>query len=544
MGFSKSKLVINCVFILSVFINAQSIKFTLGDLTYTKNVDGYYKLENGKEWKVVENQILVRLKSSLDFAKINLKKYGLDNLNFDNSFMNPGVYLVTILQKEDVFGIVNRLINSNLFDMVEPNLLGEYSDSTPNDSVFASQWNLATIKMTKAWDITRGSPNVTVAVVDNGADYKHEDLIGNLSDSIGYNCAHPNSTPYPYFTDQYTSRSWHGTACAGILAASTNNTHGVSGVAGGWSGNGVNLYYFNTADTLTNHPNLAYVQKAVNRAANTGLIKVLSMSLNLSDVGNVLQTAINNAVNNHGKIIVVSTANYGPGENENVGFPATMYNVIAVGASEMNNIRKKLSSEGDTTNEGNWGSCYSYQPDSRSPDLLAPGIHIWTTDIRGSNGATTTDYMDQFDGTSAACPHVAGVVALILSINPSLSPSTIKTILTSSAHNTGITNMPPAEYGAGILDAYKALKYTLTNYGGTLTQNLTIPADSTWIFQPGITVTFTNGASLIVNGTLTANGGNASTPITFDFTSPNSMTNNGIQFNSGSSGIDIWVNCI
>jgi|GEM_PF-3835831 len=79
------------------------------------------------------------------------------------------------------------------------------------------------------------------------------------------------------------------------------------------------------------------------------------------------------------------------------------------------------------------------------------------------------------------------------------------------------------------------IQNTLEHYGGILTQNVTIPQGITWGFDPGVTLTFQNNSSFTVNGTLTAQG-TSTNPITFNFTSPNSSTQNGIKFNSGSSG--------
>ncbi len=94
------------------------------------------------------------------------------------------------------------------------------------------------------------------------------------------------------------------------------------------------------------------------------------------------------------------------------------------------------------------------------------------------------------------------------------------------------------QYGAGRINAYQALKYTLENYGGTLTQNLTIANGETWNFAPGVTVTFQNGSYLKVDGTLNVNG-TSSNKVVFDFVNTNWSTLNGIQINeSGTANID------
>jgi len=132
-----------------------------------------------------------------------------------------------------------------------------------------------------------------------------------------------------------------------------------------------------------------------------------------------------------------------------------------------------------------------------------------------------------------AAPHVTGIAGLLLSVNPNLTPSQIRNIIQQTAEDKGATGFDNY-YGYGRVNAYKALKYTLENYGGTLTQSLTIPSGETWNFQPGVMIKFASGASLIVNGTLNAVG-NSNSRITFT-RSGTSGTWGGIKFNSGSSG--------
>src|SRR5690606_12128447 len=130
----------------------------------------------------------------------------------------------------------------------------------------------------------------------------------------------------------------------------------------------------------------------------------------------------------------------------------------------------------------------------------------------------------------------------ILSINPSITPAHMYDILTLSTdaivleyeaddpvnyvnHPDGIRQWNRFS-GYGRLNAYEALKYTLENYGGTLTQNLHIPSGETWDFDSGVTITFDDNADMIVEGTVS--GG------TFDFVSP--ASNNGVKFPTGSTG--------
>jgi hypothetical protein len=150
----------------------------------------------------------------------------------------------------------------------------------------------------------------------------------------------------------------------------------------------------------------------------------------------------------------------------------------------------------------------------------------------GMSGNWYPGYSVLFSGTSAAAPHVAGIAALILaqSVFSNLTLKQLIQKITSTA--TKVTGMGGQNfinaYGYGRINALESEKNIFTN--------VTVPSGTTFQVNPGSTFNFKNGSSLIVNGTLTANGNSASTPILFNFTSPNSSTQNGIVFNSGSSG--------
>ena len=121
-------------------------------------------------------------------------------------------------------------------------------------------------------------------------------------------------------------------------------------------------------------------------------------------------------------------------------------------------------------------------------------------------------------GTSWSTPFVSALVSLILSVNNKLTPPQIYKIITKSADKIGSHTYDSNGWnqfmGYGRINAYQALKYTLEHYGGTVAQDLTIPAGETWSFDPGVTITFTNGAYLYSYGVIQANG-TASQPITF-----------------------------
>ncbi|MDP3683723.1 MAG: S8 family serine peptidase, partial [Ignavibacteria bacterium] len=210
----------------------------------------------------------------------------------------------------------------------------------------------------------------------------------------------------------------------------------------------------------------------------------------------------------------------------NISSPGDVPSVITLGATDVNDVISPISSIGPTT----WSDVpeygdYSYPSGLMKPDISAPGVGIISTKRGGG--------YEQLTGTSMATPSASGSTALLLQVNPNLTPAQIKYALEMSAIDLGASGKDGV-YGSGRIDVNKATKYVLEHYGGKIIQNLTIPSGETWTFYQGVTVTIQPSASIIVNGTLNANGTNAS-HITFDRIG-SSGSWGGIVFNSGSSG--------
>jgi len=167
-----------------------------------------------------------------------------------------------------------------------------------------------------------------------------------------------------------------------------------------------------------------------------------------------LQSAINNAVNNYDVVIVCSAGNNGGNgsSDQSIRYPARYSNTIAVGASNENDQR--------WTTSGYWGSAFGPEL-----DIVAPGgvSTIWTTDISGSGGYDSFgdgNYTDSFGGTSASAPLVAGIAALLRSMDPSLSWTEVRDVLRNTADKVaGMSGQNfTIYYGYGRINAYEALK--------------------------------------------------------------------------------------
>lgn len=306
--------------------------------------------------------------------------------------------------------------------------------AAPNDTLFTNQWNMTIISADDAWDVEMGDPDVWVAIIDSGFDLTHPDL--KFTPNTAANPTHCNADdfiagdPTPY--DAGSSGVFHGTACAGIAAASIDNSRGVAGVAGNCCIMPVRL---------GSVPTSARVAAGLNWARQNGA-SVASLSLSTTAT-----VATNNAVMNAwnaGMVICAATGNSGNNTSSPaIGYPASHANVIAVGASDQNDERKRPAS-GD-------GECWGSQYDD-DIDVVAPGVRIWTTDEQGasgynnnsggsinwacvnyaSSGDAVGDYVAVFNGTSAATPHVAGLATLIRSANPSLTNQEVRDIIEST----------------------------------------------------------------------------------------------------------------
>jgi serine protease len=353
-----------------------------------------------------------------------------------------------------------------------------YPLMTPNDTSYGSQWDLyettGGIRAPAAWDLATGS-GVMVAVIDTGIR-PHADLSGQIvagydmikdtavsndgngrdsdpSDPGDWTAANECAAGEPA-----SNSSWHGTHVAGTIAARTNNASGVAGIAfnakiqpirvlgkcGGYTSDIADGMIWASGGTVSGLP------------ANATPSRVINMSLG---GGGACDTTSQNAINSarsRGTAIVVAAGN----ENQNASNsnPANCSGVITVAATDRNGSRAYYS---------NYGSVVT---------LAAPGGDVRSS---SSNGILSTlnagtqapgaDSYAYYQGTSMATPHVAGVVALMLSAKPGATPDQIKAALQSSARAFPGTC---SQCGSGILDAAAAVA-AITGTGGLPTVNET-----------------------------------------------------------------------
>lgn len=388
-----------------------------------------------------------------------------------NRYMPLWYTLSCVNSSLDPIAAANLFHETKYFEHAEPAFY-MYNISQSNDTFYEDQWNLKNrgldggisnidINIESAWNITKGG-NVVVALIDNGIDMEHPDLEDNIYD-----------VSFDAVTERPQSVVWggHGTACAGIIGAIQNNGVGVSGVAPECKLMSISFcnvsilaaygIYVNEASMLANAINVAWNCDA----------DVISNSwgggAESSFIDNAISAALTQGRGGLGSVVVFSAGNAEPNGNTRVKYPANSNpDILCVGALSPCGERKNPNScDGEQ-----WHSCFGSEL-----DIMAPGVLIPTTYINDSGNSSVVHseggyYHTAFNGTSAACPHVAGVAALMLKVNPELTVKEVNDLIESTANKVRADlysySISPNrtngtwhnEVGYGLLDAASAVR--------------------------------------------------------------------------------------
>lgn len=321
-----------------------------------------------------------------------------------------------------------------LVEYAEPNYIA-YAYWTPNDTHYSYQWHFPQINMPSAWDIQGGGdPGIIVTVLDTGVAYEDYGSYQRAPDLVGTNFvpgydfvnndSHPNDD------------NGHGTHVTGTIAQTTNNSLGVAGIAFDCSIMPVKVLGADGSGTYQQ------IADGVYYATDNGAM-VINCSLGGSSSSSTMYNAVLYAYDN-GVVFIAATGN----DNSIIGYPARYDECIAVGAVDINKARAYYS---------NYGT---------GMELMAPGGDT-SVDLNGDgyadgvlqqtfSGGDPTNFAYWFwQGTSMATPHVAGLIALMLS-RGARGVESIRNTLHSTAEDLGSPGYDIV-YGYGLIDAAAAL---------------------------------------------------------------------------------------
>ena len=366
------------------------------------------------------------------------------------------IYRVTFSDFEKIELILNKLNKLEILEYAEKEPIYK-TTFVPDDTYHngTNKWYHTQVNSELAWDISTGSQSIKIAIIDNGAPSDHLDL--NVFKQRDVSDNDDDATP-PQTYNQ--SSSWsHGTHCSGLATAEINNSTGIASLGG----NAELIIVKATGDNQ--NPSSIYnsyagVQWACENGAN-----VISMSYGSENSSNALQELINA----YPEIVFLAAA--GNDGNSTQNFPAAYQNVIGVGSVDSNDQRSSFS---------------NYNVGFPWVDIAAPGGYSY-------GGLLSTVYTQnlngyaRFGGTSMATPFAAGLVGLMLSVNPSLSPSQIQGCLINSGVEIN-QNIGPR------IDAYQALLCVLPD------DDNPIPA-----FTASPQVTYENQSVIFSNNSVNSN---------------------------------------
>ncbi|HJQ69656.1 MAG TPA: S8 family peptidase [Blastocatellia bacterium] len=468
--------------------------------------------------RFVEGEMLVKLKQGVPPGD------GLDQVaplappgrfsRFERIETSGGeLFLFKFDPRLSVQDAIRNTLSDPRVEYAEPNYLLRPAETVPNDEFFNLMWGLANdgnagaagadIGATRVWDITQGSQDVVVAVVDTGADLSHPDLAANawvnpgevagngvdddrnglVDDVNGWNFFSNNNR---VFEDGFVDR--HGTHVSGTIGAAGNNHLGVAGVA--WRVKLMSVKFIGLMDgeiegtTADAIKAINYVTALRNRGVN---LRAINASWGDADRSNALRNAIA-AAGQAGILFVTAAGNGGDdGRGDDVdqspdypsGWSKEVPSIISVAALDRNDRLPSYSNFGHET-----------------VDVAAPGGVC-----NCSNGIYSTlpggGYGYAF-GTSMSAPHVTGIAALLWSVEPALTPAQVKQRIVSTAQP--VTSLASRVVSSGRASAFNALTNAIPQGTPPSIRFLTTDKKSVTIdglgFPKGSTVIEVNGVAL------------------------------------------------
>lgn len=386
----------------------------------------------------------------VDFLKGKVMQYGLQKMSnpfygakdaqLERTFLleftawSMADALIAELQNEDLLEYVEKVPVFKLFLIPNDTYHGDVSGFLGSAN---ANWHLDAIHAEEAWDISTGSANIKVAVLDNGIYAAHPDLAGKIVAMT--DLGDMDSDPTPPTADLTWS---HGTHTAGLIGAASNNNLGVASI-------GYNVSLMAVKVGRDSDGALIAGYEGIFWAANNGA-DVISMSWGTPQYFQTMQNTINYAYN-MGCVMVAASGNDG---NDTMQYPAALQHVISVGSVD----------EGDGFSSF---SCYGPWIDVCAPGgssaagALFSVLSTTYSDASFLGGALygISGKYDVMSGTSMACPVVAGLCGLMLSVDSTMTPEKLENILKLNCDNIDAINTGHiGDMGAGRINAWRALQ--------------------------------------------------------------------------------------
>lgn len=443
----------------------------------------YFTKSNKEVFATPYLNVRLKKEEDIDILTSYAKEYGLNIVKQDTLMPLWYVLALKLDSKTNSVECANKLFESGKFaasvpDLCCDNMTCSNNLTYPNDPMFNQQWGLFNsnypdidISAIPAWDYSTGK-RIKIAIIDQGVQLDHIDLASNIS-------------PLSYDTETNSSPSivydYHGTFCAGIAAAVKDNGVQIAGVAPDATivsiSNSLSLWTSNPlklADGIT----WAY-QHDVDIISNSWYSPIYHEAID-----EAIQNAFRYGRQGKGSIIVFASGN----DNDSICYPANCNDTILTVSAIFNS-----------------GSRYGLANYGSQLDLVAPGVYILST--IPDNG-TMHDW-----GTSMACPHVAGVAALVLEQNSELTVNQVNSIICSNTKkipgvNFNVTKPDGSwniEYGYGLVDAYSSVintPHVVYIQNDTITGTRVVSADSIYVGR-NVTNTKAYGDVILGQGNIT-----------------------------------------
>lgn len=419
----------------------------------------FFKFKNDISNKIIDKEI-DSIKDIDNTLIVNNNRFNIKQITSNTSIKSSileRLYKINIPEDSKEKFLKKLRNNQNVEYIQKSNIYKvDAEQNLTNDSLYSRQWGLKKVGIEGAWDVTEGSKEISIGLIDTGIDYFHpelsnkmkinpaEDLNDNgkldesdkdgidndgngfIDDVIGWDFT--DRVGFPFDTTSGDYLAWdnnpmdeygHGTYVAGVLGAEKNNEKGIAGVAPNCKI--LNLRAFDPSGYGEEDDVAAAILYAIDNDAD-----IINMSFGDNSFSYVLRDIIKYA-DFQGIIMVASAGNSGSNQPH---YPSGYSEVISVGASTQKDYVASFSNYGSTL------------------DLVAPGSNIITTEMEGE--------YTSINGTSASAPFVSGTAAMLLSLDNSLSGSEIKQILKSTSTDINETGWDERS-GAGRLNSEKAL---------------------------------------------------------------------------------------